>query len=111
MTDYETFVAYLKIKSIITPGKLYVPICRLFENNEDLAKRVFNELTEGGFGKNSEAGEELCRRCRKYVGSNKAVYNLIDRLRDSFPHAQEELTKEIGKRPSLRDIIYPRIKD
>ncbi len=107
MTDYKTFVAYLKIKSIITPGKLYPRVCSLFENCDGLAKRIFNDLTEGSFGKKSEAGEELCRRCRKYVGSNSVVYKFIDRLQQNFLHAKEELTDVFEKRPALHDVAYP----
>jgi len=105
MTDYETFIAYLKIKSKITPGKLYAPVCRLFENNEDLANRVFKELTEGTFDQDSEAGKEFCRHCRKYV-PNSSIYKFIRRTQKNFPNIKEDLTDIFEKRPELRDIAY-----
>ena len=111
MTDYETLVAYLRTKAIITPGKLYVPACRLFENNEDLARRIFGELTDGVFDQDSQAGLEFCRRCRKYVGSNSIVYKFINRLQQNFFNVEEELTDIFKKRPALRDIAYTRITE
>jgi hypothetical protein len=111
MTDYKTFVAYLKIKSIVTPGKLHPRICPLFEKEEDLAKMVFNELTEGCFKKDSKAGEKFCEHCRKYVYSNSTTYKLIYRLQQNFLHIKEDLTDIFKKRPTLHDVAFPCITD
>lgn len=107
MPDYKTFVAYLKVKAKITPGKIFPRMYFMFENHEDLAKKVFNELAAGTLNKNSDAGTELFERCRRYVENNGTTYTFIQKLQQSFPHITEELTDIFKKRPALHDVAFP----
>jgi RecG-like helicase len=111
MTDYKTCCAYLKLKKIIHYSKLHQDIYRLFENQADLSKMIFNELWEGRFGPDSEAGKDFDEHYIRHVSNGTIMKKFIRRLQYNFPHMQEELTKEIRKRPVLHDMIYPCITD
>jgi hypothetical protein len=106
MTDYETFAKYVKVKSIIHTGsKLYFRLNELCLNEDDLAQRIFEELEQGCFNKDSSAGIDFCNRYRKLVGKGHAFNEFERRLQAEFPTMKERLDDLLAKKNHLLERL------
>jgi hypothetical protein len=104
MTDYETFVKYVRVKSIIHTGsKLYFRLNDLCQNEHDLAKEIFAELEQGCFNKDSAAGINFCNKYRKLVGKGHAFNEFERRLQAEFPTMKERLDDLLAKKNYLSE--------
>ncbi len=100
MADYETFVKYVRVKSIIHTGsRMYFYLNNLCQKNDDLAERIFKELEQGIFDKHSSAGYDFRKKYRMFGKST----DFESRLREEFPTMKERLDDILKKKDYLQE--------